>query len=174
MKILARIICCAIVSGLVLLIALALCWPSHPPEVPHHACPEELSRAVLDKVFARVDDSRIEGLDDVIPVQQEILCIRKWATNLSKGCERESYIHWMDFYQRQLDEKKQILMSGRRELNEYEKELAAEQAKLDAYEKAHPVSEPPTCIRLGSVIPGSSSVSPDGSITWRPAHGHKN
>lgn len=120
------------------------------------SCPAEVSGAVLDTVFQKFDMqglalnemSGAEITKDLINEEQnQIQCIRDWAKSKTSGCVRSSYVGWMDYYQRQLNDAKRELAS-RSEQNqqtEYERSQEEKRRKIEAFEAKHPIPKPPDC-----------------------------
>jgi hypothetical protein len=117
-------------------------------------CPDFVDDAVLNKLYDKVP--HINGtsvwFSNYDPVEwnqrfkeakERIDELRKWSSKLSDRCVSAAYGHWLDFYQRGLDEAREELRTQRRrkESVDYDKR---ERARREAARKqADRVPEPP-------------------------------
>lgn len=102
-----------------LLLCTALVWwmaESAPPPLQCNDAADSLALKYLYPILGgREDRSRIPEL-------------KKWASALQDPCERQGYLHWIDYYERQYAK---------------DDEEAVERRRRDSYEKERGFTKPP-------------------------------
>jgi hypothetical protein len=117
-------------------------------------CPKEADDAVLDAIFPRMKPTYNSAYSaaemshgELDAWQGRINCLRPWAAGLKDPCQQVAAKHWLDFYQGQLNECRDIVRRGTSELEqrqaEYEKRQALERQNVAVYCQKNPVPEPP-------------------------------
>jgi hypothetical protein len=121
------------------------------------SCPEEVGDAVLTVLLPILNDmpsvmtvwcrgydqSLLKELDDY---QKEIFRIRTWARETPMAyCVRKEYNHWLDFYQKWLDEVFLEMATHAREKmhEEFSRRQREETEQRQAYLLANPIPVPP-------------------------------
>ncbi len=115
-------------------------------------CPVEANLAVLNKLnpilgggySSNPTKANLDAQDS------KITCIREWAMTIGNPCVRAEYESWLDFYagesKRQREELEKV-GTVESDADKFNREYAEKQAKVRAYERAHPVPKPPSCER---------------------------
>jgi len=110
-------------------------------------CPEETDLLALRKLFPILSNSGPYESETRLNAKFERAKeLRVWVSGLTDRCERSGYMHWLDFYESQINHALEEKRSGSRQqdLQRYRSEREAEDAKVRAYEEAHGFSVPPS------------------------------
>jgi hypothetical protein len=139
------------------LLLLCGCAPVKEAFTP---CDKTIDGAVLDKLYPR-----FKGIPNYLGIwlsgnydneywnpefqrwQQELTKCREWAERLQDHCLRNAYIHWLDYYQHELDSAKNELMTKneKQEMDSFREKNERERKAREEYERNHTVPECPKC-----------------------------
>jgi len=113
-------------------------------------CPESAKRLALDRLFPSLGMGNIDNYLDVwisgnytssywesrFRGEQALLNnLRAWASKIKDSCARDSYFHWLDYYQGQLDSARDELRTHAQEqkMNDYDRRMREEDERVKKY-----------------------------------------
>lgn len=79
--------------------------------------------------------------------QKELTHCRTWAEKLEDRCLRSAYLHWLDYYERELDSARKELRTKaeKKEMDEYDARNERERQAREKYDREHKVPSCPKC-----------------------------